>query len=545
MTGNEKVAFDNTQNHDNTGLQDSEIENLFKSLVKQKAYQTIIDEMKANRQTIKYQIYGCKAIAILAAKGDSTIESLVKVGACQVILRAMKAFPASPEVQRRAGDAISKIALTEEIRRLFGELGACHLLVDACALCKSSNNAIKHLCIGMVQLAHRNNTNRTKLGQAGACPNLIEILQEYPEDREIQINALQLVASLAFDPSNDNIFWDANIAEIIPNNLRIHSLDQEVQYYGLRAIYELVISAPGAESNNSSSSEKKTQGGTSQKKKKSPSPRSLKLERNSKQAASSFCEIVIQAMRALPDDENVQLMGLKCIKQLAYIHINNKACLGEHGAGEVVSVALRRFHLHEQVALFGFWAIMNLSCEPGGEYNRVFFRTARIWDLIVEIMQNIPGNAKIQFYGIRSLINLVQSLKADEIKSHLPLHNVSSLVNIAMKNFPEDEGIQSRGCWLLYNLCQDDEDKLILYETKTCENVAQALYNFPNDENVQHRACTVIYAMAKGRLDIGEAYRNLNTKEMITHNMKSNNFDVKVKFWGRKALDAIAERNVS
>lgn len=121
--------------------------------------------------------YGCRAINNLARNNDENKVKLGTSGACEEVVRALRAHSSDADVAQWGCRAVGNLAFNNENRARQGAAGACEEVTQAMRNHSVNRKVAQWGCRAIQCLAYNNVANKGKLGTAGACEEVTNYLK--------------------------------------------------------------------------------------------------------------------------------------------------------------------------------------------------------------------------------------------------------------------------------------------------------------------------------------------------------------------------------
>ena len=345
---------------------------------------------------------------------EEDYDVLLEVGAMEVIADAMQAFPQDMVLQMSGCRAMCNTSGTPDAQVCYAEFGAIDLVLDAMGLFLEYPRMQEQGLAALANLAAAQE-NIPELIDKGCVPQAVAAMNKYPGDLEVQLKGCSVITNLSSHSLDmRSAIMEASGGGAVVLAMVLHSQEPEVQEKALRALRNL----------SSNNDEIKTE-----------------------LAHMGGIDAVIQAMQVHRDDAIVQEAGASTLCNLAG-HPENKVMIGQCGG---IDVTIRAMWVHSDAVSVVEWccrALFSLSLEP----------------------ENRPKILEVG--GITAAVN-------------------------AMQAHAESAGVQEMGCGILCCLATDDEaakEKIVAEEA--LDAIVLAMVLFSDDVGVQERACHVLLQLA-------------------------------------------------
>lgn len=190
------------------------------------------------------QVWAAQAVAELAGgnANENRCTTLVRVGALRALFAAMTKRPSAKQLQRAGCMTLGSVAacLKPKDLQMLGRNGGAQAVIFALDACPGDENVAWAGLLAVAKLSVSAN-NRRLLGEAGGCPLITKVLQEFSKNIVIAEEGCRAVAKLAtLSGFNRTALGCAGAAEAIAEALRSHPAQSTIQRWGLSAAAALV-----------------------------------------------------------------------------------------------------------------------------------------------------------------------------------------------------------------------------------------------------------------------------------------------------------------
>ncbi|XP_065861150.1 ARM REPEAT PROTEIN INTERACTING WITH ABF2-like [Euphorbia lathyris] len=211
---------------------------------------SVFSSLEADRASAKRAAHFLSQLA----KNEDIVNSIVECGAVPVLVKYLQApscengpKPYEHEVEKESAFALGLLAVKPEHQQLIVDAGALSHLVNLLMRHKSGvnsravNGVIRRAADAITNLAHENNSIKTRVRLEGGIPPLVELLQFL--DVKVQRAAAGALRTLAFknDENKNQIVLCNALPTLI---LMLRSEDTTIHYEAVGVIGNLVHSSP-------------------------------------------------------------------------------------------------------------------------------------------------------------------------------------------------------------------------------------------------------------------------------------------------------------
>lgn len=211
------------------------------------ACEAVVNSMQAFAVVPAVAEAGCWAIRNLAANNDDNKEKLGRAGACGAVVSALRTHLSVPTAVEASLWALHNLAVDDDNRAKLGDLGACELVAAALSntSLRSNPSVAEQGCESVLNLAHCHLQNGARLGVAGACEVVTDILREYMGHVRVLESACGAVLNLSHNNDDNKArFGNSGACEAVVAVLRVHMAVPEVVEQASGAVLNMSFIAP-------------------------------------------------------------------------------------------------------------------------------------------------------------------------------------------------------------------------------------------------------------------------------------------------------------
>ncbi|KAG5188788.1 hypothetical protein JKP88DRAFT_303729 [Tribonema minus] len=372
----------------------------------------------------------CRLLAEAAFNGRQELRAcqikLADGGACQMMVGAMNDHADKADVQRWGTQAVLFLAMdNDRNRRLLGERGAAEAIISAA-------EGLTALAI----LAALDEV-KDKLRTADAGAVAIRAMQAFPEDGQVQIGAISVIAPACIS-SDDYAAELVNIGsyELIAAALNTCLTSPKHIDRALRAMAVVAATSP-----------------------------------DGYVETGSACAAAVAAINAHPDNESVNHSGLLALMSLADVTASHDC-----GAQAAVTSAMQRFPQNQEIQDFGEHSSAQvLAC--------------------IQAHRESPTIAR---WGLQAVCRLLQqaalsgSAELAACREKLSEAGACRMLVGAMKDFADIAVVQKYATTAVSYLVHNSANCRLLGEEGACEVLMAAVLKFPTDFTWQRCASNAI-----------------------------------------------------
>jgi len=269
---------------------------------------------------------------------------------------------------------------------------------------------------------------------------------------------------------------------------------------------------------------------------------------------SGVAKSVIAAMKHYQNDAVVQEEGLKALINLEYGDMQRKEALLDLGAPELVLQALATHISIPRVVVEACAAIASLqecfihrSDEFSVEYDELEdFYTMQAVPRIIRAMQIHASIPDVQAEAFEALKAICLLPWQDGRKLHILENGVAPVIATAMSQFIHDADMQLTGCALIAAIGSTENtrvtDKMI--DSRLPECVIQAMVKncTPDDEDIQIRGIFALYNITLGKKQMAKFLTSKKVKQVLDATMKKFKSSKQLKV-NATALKKLLQKN--
>ncbi|GAB5030728.1 ring finger [Nannochloropsis oceanica] len=257
------------------------------------------------------------------------VTRLGELGACRLVATAMRTFIGDRCIQLLGLEAIEALAAKSEGARAHFEQEAAETLFERIfELYPLDKDLHAAACQALVGLATGHPDWQTRLGCAGLCKCVAEILRRWPDDYGIQLSGLYaLNALLSRHEANAQRVFDAGAGALLVHMMKAFWRDLDVLDGAVTAVYSLSARGP------------KERGALGQ---------------------VDAGRVLLAVMAAHPDARDIQVKCCFTLAKLAWQHPENRQRLVALKAALVVTQALKKHPVDVPVQVAGAAAMVAL-----------------------------------------------------------------------------------------------------------------------------------------------------------------------------------------
>ncbi|KAM3571482.1 hypothetical protein VYU27_006489 [Nannochloropsis oceanica] len=257
------------------------------------------------------------------------VTRLGELGACRLVATAMRTFIGDRCIQLLGLEAIEALAAKSEGARAHFEQEAAETLFERIfELYPLDKDLQAAACQALVGLATGHPDWQTRLGCAGLCKCVAEILRRWPDDYGIQLSGLYaLNALLSRHEANAQRVFDAGAGALLVHMMKAFWRDLDVLDGAVTAVYSLSARGP------------KERGALGQ---------------------VDAGRVLLAVMAAHPDARDIQVKCCFTLAKLAWQHPENRQRLVALKAALVVTQALKKHPVDVPVQVAGAAAMVAL-----------------------------------------------------------------------------------------------------------------------------------------------------------------------------------------
>ena len=206
------------------------------------------------------------------------------------------------------------------------------------------------------------------------------------------------------------------------------------------------------------------------------------------------------------------------------------------GAVEVLIKSLQSFPTNPDVALNGWWAIMNLTVRSNDRKNKIVASGAI--DEVIKVLRAFSTNVEIVKVGCKTISFL--SNGRDDICDKLVAAGAIEEVINALRAFPEDPEFVQRVCSSICNFATRSDnicDKLVA--AGAVDEIINALRAFPGDAEVVKQGCAAILYISYGSDDRKDTIVAAGAKPLLEAALNNETLTQKARDKAEEALDRL------
>eukprot|EP00927_Polykrikos_kofoidii_P032674 TRINITY_DN27765_c0_g1_i1.p1 TRINITY_DN27765_c0_g1~~TRINITY_DN27765_c0_g1_i1.p1 ORF type:complete len:373 (+),score=53.29 TRINITY_DN27765_c0_g1_i1:152-1120(+) len=191
-------------------------------------------------------------INLLCENADAQQEMLTE-GAADVIADIMRRFPLDAEMQiYSAGGIVNLCRDNPEGSNHFVRNGLCNLAVFAMVTYSETPEVLLPAAQAVLSLSNSpHNTAQSQLVSAGACEAVVDMLRNFPEERNFQLCGCRAVVQLTRDNAEgQQRFLAGRTTQLVAAAMRAFIGDREVQRDGCEAFAHLEARPAGVDLHN-------------------------------------------------------------------------------------------------------------------------------------------------------------------------------------------------------------------------------------------------------------------------------------------------------
>jgi len=413
---------------------------------------SIIAAMKRFSNSSKVQTRGCKALAEIANKGLSNIESIIDKGGTEIILVAMERHRAEEELQKEACRAIESIVRgSKQGKQAFGFhckdaiVSILHCMGDHIHSAKLQRLA----CRSLASIAEDHADCSLCIVNQNGLESIRITLKHHDDNTDVIENAITILINMA--AAVGKFALDEQIALTISmdrvlSTMLLYRRDEKMQSHGMALLCILCKSSP----------------------------------RNRAKISTLYgLEVILKSLETCIVNKDVQRHGTTLIQNLCQSEGNAVAAgLMSEGGMELLLNIMRR-HGSDPVIVQQIFLIIAKMARPFSDK----IRQEGGIELILSGMRRHEENLHVQEAACLALWKL--SLKTENANI-INGNGGGTLITAALSRFPEDEGIQEVACEALATLSQDKQ-QILAQKTLKARAVAIAVEKEPE---VQSGCCS-------------------------------------------------------
>ena len=322
--------------------------------------EVIMRSLKGVPSTSPVQNSGCWAIASLARLSADNCRRLANAGACHFVVSAMTTAQDDKDRQQFCFAAIACLGLSYEIKKLFGNLGACGSVLKAMRNFPGSVPLQLLGCSAIESLVLDSEPNRTALTEGKACQAVISAMSTHSTDGPIQRSACYAIAQLAANIENREVLGEVGACGLVIDAARQYSRSSELQ---LLVCLSVKLLAEGNGSNRRKFHE------------------------------TGACQVVVAALEAFHNDPQIVQFAFGAIAGLAKSS-ENRTSLGEAGACAAVAKYLEMPSRTPNLLFSGCLAVYRLAI--GHKENKLKLMEAGVLDTMKAAIISWPQEGSVQ-----------------------------------------------------------------------------------------------------------------------------------------------------
>lgn len=371
---------------------------------------------------------------------ENDYDTLLEMGAMEVIADAMQAFPQDMVLQMSGCRAMCNTSGTPETQVCYAEFGAVDLALDAMGLFLEDARMQEQGLAALANLAATPD-NIPELIDKGCLPQAVAAMNKYPGDLEVQLKGCSVITNLsshALDVRGAIMESSGGGAVILA--MVLHSQEPEVQEKALRALRNL-------SANNDD----------------------IKVEL----AHMGGIDAVVQAMRVHRDVSTVQEAGASTLCSLA-ANPDNKLMIGQCGG---VDVTIRAMWVHSDTVSTVEWCCRALYSLSLNNENRMTILEVGGITAAVNAMQAHSESSVVQEMGCAILCSLATN--DESAKEKIVAEEALDAIVLAMVLFSEDVGVQEQACHVLLQLA-NEANLRSMHASNVGELARSAAQRFPD-----------------------------------------------------------------
>ncbi len=380
-----------------------------------------------------------------------------EVGACEVVVPNMTAFPQEASVAAEGCWAIRNLAIDDSLAAILAAYEACQAVVTAMSNFPQHKSTQEQAAAAIVNLGGNNRELKRALSSAGATRAIMESMRRWPADPDVLKQCCWAILTLAVDDEIARRLFSEGACEAVVAAMRACPTDRLVLTKACAAIVNL----------SGGNQTIKTSFGT-----------------------MGACDEVIRAMRAFPRDGPLQKQVCWAMKNLAGANDPNRKRFAPGLDGVVLAV--RNFGTDRDVAEQALGALRTLAVD---DENARSFGELGACDVVTTAMRAHPNVAGIQVQSCGSIINLCGN--NPDNRKRLADSGACELVAAALRNHRTDRGVNEQACWAVTSLgVSTPDNRRKLGEAGVCQCIVATLRTFHTDRPVVEQAVSAVRNLA-------------------------------------------------
>ncbi len=464
------------------------------------ACEVVVPQMRAFPQEAAVAAEGCWAIRNLAID-DALAAILAAYEACQAVVQAMTAFPMHKATQEQAAAAIVNLGgNNRELKRALAAAGATRAILDSMARWPTDPDVLKQCCWAILTLAVDDEIAR-RLFAEGACEAVVAAMRACPTDRLVLTKACAAIVNLS--GGNQTIktaFGQMGACDEVIRAMRAFPRDGPLQKQVCWAMKNLAGAndpnrkrfAPGLD--GVVLAVRNFGGDRDVAEQALGALRTLAVDDENARAFGDLgaCEVVTAAMRAHPAVAGIQVQSCGSVINLCGNNPENRRRLAETGACELVAAALRAHRTDRGVNEQACWAVTSLGVST--PENRKRLGEAQVCQCVVATLRTFHADRPV----VEQAVSAVRNLAIEEENTRrLGAEGACEAIVMVMRAYPQEAAFQSKACAAVVNLAGGNSDnKRRLGLSGAVEQVVTALKAFPNDAAVTEQGLWATKNMA-------------------------------------------------
>lgn len=372
------------------------------------------------------------------------------------IIKCMRDYQNSVDVQACAIQKISNIELADEDCATLADNGAIQLFIDAM---DAFNEDLELQVYGCRAIWKASGTpeNQRAFVKCGALGLILQAMSSFAENAELQEHALLVLTSLGGMEDNLDMMHESGTVERLVMAMNKHASNAQVQMKGCLTIANLASH-----------------------------PTSF----NEKLISAGAGSAVVISMVMHPGDSELQEKALRALRNLSADCDENRVELTNIGGIDAIISAMQ---VHRDVAGVqeaGAWTLSNLATNAD---SKVLIGDCGGIDVIVRAMWVHSDKVSVQEWCCRALYSLSSDLHNSKII--LGVGGIAAIIN-AMQAYVDAVGVQEMGCAVLCNLASDQQSKMRIVDEEALDAVVLAMVLFGDDRKVQERSCQLLLQLS-------------------------------------------------
>jgi hypothetical protein len=496
----------------------------------------------------------CRAIGSLAYHDEGNINRLAAADACEAIVRALRTYTADAEVAEYACRAIYHMCYENNNVKEFGKKGACGLVVSVLQNHGNKASVVAQACLAIHALAvkikidkvHAGNTR--KLVEKKAIEAVVEVMQKYPSNAEVQQAAAMAVTSLGRLESNRNALGSANACELVMTGMDNHASNGAVM--GKLALAVEVLST-GSDQHKAKFAEGRTVESllqTLMKQEKhgvivSELFRALIVMLTHEQSrilirSEPSCKQIVKAIRIherdiIPSKYGCQLVYSLCSDDIARMRF------GSFRACEAIVSILNKLGMKDvQVAGWGCKAMFALSVL---DENKARFANNDSCHAVIKTLKEHVEDMIVAEWACAVIVSIAP---IESNRSRLGAGVGCQTLQAVLQKQHRSEVIARLSCEAIYELAHETSNRVSFGKADTCESLVSCLSTHNNSASVSQQICRAISMLAKSTPDNGIKFGAAGICELLSETQRMHaNFNASFAEWSCAAVTSLCEGN--